>query len=531
MANLLDQFGRPIRQKPDTRDSLVAAQRVALETIRSFNPVKDLTPQKLVRYHDQFDAGFVGPLGRLICKIKELDDVVPNVAAKREGGPGTRGYQIVARDETPKAQAHQETLEYFYDNLTVRSAIDMDEVGGAELLFRQQMHAVSSKYVNHEIIWRPSTKGITAELRCVPLWFFERTTGKLRFLQDSNAQYGVDLDPGRWLVTVSPVWLGKAISICRLYKQTPLKDWLIYCGRHGMPGIAGKTNATKDGPEWNAMENAVKDFAAEFAAVMSNTDSIEVINLSAQGQLPYPGIVERMDRMMAALYRGADLSTLSSNKGEGTGASLQGEEADILEAQDASMIEGALHRQLDRLAIFYRHGDTMPLAGININGSVKDTVAQDLKVDKQLHEMRFPISVQSLARRYDRTIPDPDEDLIPPPSEAPATVPAPLPAENALSLAAGLAERRLLQLAVNGEDRVAAAIALDLAPIAERFEAALQAENEAEGIAILQELQADMPRLMRALADGSQAARVVEDSLAAALMNGWASAAAERGAS
>ena len=42
-----------------------------------------------------------------------------------------------------------------------------------------------------------------------------------------------------------------------------------------------------------------------------------------------PALVERMDRAIAALYRGADLSSIS--KGEGMGVSLHGEESDMLQ--------------------------------------------------------------------------------------------------------------------------------------------------------------------------------------------------------
>ena len=47
--------------------------------------------------------------------------------------------------------------------------------------------------------FRPS---LTATFRFCPLWWFEGTIGRLRFLPTEFAIYGVDMEPGGWLVTV-----------------------------------------------------------------------------------------------------------------------------------------------------------------------------------------------------------------------------------------------------------------------------------------------------------------------------------------
>ncbi|MFR6032539.1 MAG: hypothetical protein ACLUKN_04790 [Bacilli bacterium] len=70
-----------------------------------------------------------------------------------------------------------------------------------------------------------------------------------------------------------------------------------------MPGIKAKTDAYPDSPQWEAACEAVRDFGAEFHAVLSEGTDIDAIDVSTRGELPYPSLVERVDRMLCALWR------------------------------------------------------------------------------------------------------------------------------------------------------------------------------------------------------------------------------------
>jgi len=411
------------RRFPRTDDSVVTEERLVQLMRTLYNPLPELNPLKLRQALDNFDAGYLKNFYLIAHQMIATDDTLGNVADKRHRAPSTRGYEIIPDDESQDAQDHAAALEYFYDNLSTVDAVDPDHVGGVELLITQMMEAVSYKYANHEIVWQPSVKGITAEMRYCPLSFFERTTGRLRFLETDTAAYGVDMDPDRWLVTVGP-GLMFSCAITYLFKHTPLRDWLIYCSRHGMPGIAGKTSARPGSTEWQAMEDAVSSFAADFAAVMSTGDVMETIDMTSKGELPYAKLIERCDRAMAARYRGADLSTMSAGGGEGTGASLQGDETDIIEAADADMLNGTLRRTIDRRVIWYRFGCDRPRAKVQVRTSPKDTTEQDLNIDETLHRMGYPIILRGISERYGRPLPDdnnPEDTVLPPlPAQAPA---------------------------------------------------------------------------------------------------------------
>jgi len=525
--------------------SVITTERVASFYLTRYNPVKNLTPQTLVSALDGYYAGRLRRLALIMERIEDVDDVVKIVAAKAKKQPGTRGWEIIAEDDSPEAATHKEALENFYNRLTVTNAIDGDVRGEVNLLLYQMMDAKAKGYACHEILWDPQPGYLTAELRFVPLWFFERTQGHLRFLEGDHDIYGVDLEPGRWLITQGD-GLMRACAIAYLYKQMPLKDWLIYCGRHGMPLILGKTHATYDSPEWQAMETAVSQVSAEYSAVMSADDAIDSVDTTAKGELPHPKLVERMDRTMAAIWRGADLSTISSGQGaEGTGASLQGEEAELIAAADAEMLSDTLRRTIDRVVIKWATGADAPKAYFAIKGVTKDTTELDLKVDKQLHEMRFPISTEDLANRYGRSLPDSDENLLPPPAaqsgalqlrstdEAGRLQDA---AANQRTEPAGPDHPVVGQLLANARLQLAEARQQDLLPLAERLnglyilaEGEELSEDELRGALVA--FRTELPELMQRINLDPQAVSVFADTMSAAVIDGMAmeAAAQQRG--
>lgn len=535
--NLKSIFRRPQAAAP-TAATIITPARLSAWYLMRYNPVRDLTPENLVQALDAYYRGDLRRLALIMERIEDTDDVLKVVAAKAKKQPGTRGWEIIAEDKDPEAAAHKEALENFYNRLTVTNAIDPDQAGEVNLLLENMMDAKAKGYSMHEIIWQPQQGYLTAQLNFVPLWFFERRTGRLRFLPDDNCWDGEDLEPGRWLIHRGD-GLMRACSIAKLYKDMPLKDWVIYTGRHGMPGIIGKTHAQYDSPEWRAMDNAVLNFSSEFAATMSANDEIAVIDATAKGELPHPALVERMDRAMAALWRGADLSTISSKEGEGTGASLQGNESEILAAADSEALADTLRRTIDRTVIKWATGSDTPKAYFALRGVARDTTEQDLKIDAQLHIMGFPISIESLAARYSRTIPDGEETLLPPP--APPAMPPSAPAWMAgnaaispqskgeksfaaLSPPANAASQPQAAYLQASRERLAQAIQAETAPLADEIGDILmlsEAEDwNAERLTErLQSLRADLPAIQQRMGLSDAATTAYADIIGTAIVN------------
>lgn len=391
---------------------------ITAEKRSRFDPIKDLTAEKLTTYLDEFRAGHLQNLARLMDAIEERDDLLASVVPKSKAAVARHGFevnQVDTEDDTQLAlaQKQKEVLEYFYNNIRCTSALDQDEVGGFRLLVKQMMDAKGKRYAIHNIIWKPTADGrYTAEMVQVPLWFFENTQGRMRFINQPYGYYGETMEPNAWLVTKG-AGLMLPCCVAWMYKRLPLRDWLIYCSRHGMPGIEGVTDASPNSAEWDLVVEAVEAAASEFKWVRSRSSEIKTVDFSAQGALPYAPLIERMDRAMSAIWRGADLSTMSAGSGSGEGASLQGEESDLIEQDDGAWISETLQLKLDRLVLDLVFGPEVPaLAYVKVMTSNRQNIEQDLKIDEFALRNGHPISQQQFAERYNRPLPVGEEVLL-----------------------------------------------------------------------------------------------------------------------
>ena len=314
-----------------------------------FNPIKNLHPETIVRAIDSFNEGRLSQASRLFESILERDDTICCLNLKRKKSVSRLDYEIVPLENSRKARAQQRALAHFYESLQVISHNDKNKSGGIRLLVSQMMDSVAFKYAVHKNTLKQDNDSIKGELEQYPLSLFENTSGALRKLENENQlTSGTELNKNNWMITCGD-GLMIASSIAYIYKHLPLRDWLIYCERNGMPGIKAKTNAFPDSPQWENAKNAVSQFGAEFYAVLSEGTDIEAIDVSSKSQLPYKEIVERMDRMLCALWRGSDLSTISANNQ--IGASAQWYENTLIEEDDASNINETLNKNLDTKVI------------------------------------------------------------------------------------------------------------------------------------------------------------------------------------
>lgn len=504
--------------------SILTPERVRYYKQSRFNPIRNLTADNLARQIEEFNAGYLRQYAQSMEALQRRDDVLQCVIPKRIASITKHKWEILTDPNADEAEAdaHKQKLEYFYRNLRATDAIDRNQNRGVSLLIEQMMDAVAKKYASHEIIWKPSPKGLTAMMNFVPLWFFENKTGKLRFLKNDGDVEGIELDPDGWMVTCGP-GLMEPCSVAWMYKNLCLKDWLIYCEKHGMPGVVGKTKHALDTPGWQAVETAVAAVAADFSCVISFDDELDKIDFTAQGQLPYQPLAERMDRALASLWRGADLSTISSGgSGEGNGASLQGEESHALEEQDARLISETCNEQLDRKVLAYYFGeDVEPLAYFQIVVPPRQNVDTEIKVDEFLVKNGVRLSRKDTAERYGREEAEEGDEVLetqmPAPGEGMGGPGAP-GGRGQISFANEVrAERQLLKTSM-----VEAAAAQDdvMAPVRERIQAAVDMPNEAAFKVALSRLRDDLPKLLHQINRNPAGEKAIARAMTAGLFNG-----------
>lgn len=402
---------------------LISPEMVTVDKQSRFNPLPGLTPEGLNRQLDSFRAGYLRPLALTMDVIEERDDLLSSVVPKAKAAPTVHGWEIntqatFSKGEEAKAAAQKETLEYFYNNLRCTSAIDQDLLGGATMLLEQMMDAKGKRYSVHNIVWQPRDRGrYTATFWHTPLWFFENKTGKMRFIQEVNGMDGVEMKHGAWLVTVGR-GLMIPCSVGWMFKHLPMRDWLIYCRRHGLPGFEGVTDDLPGTPEYEKLIRAVRAAASgEFAWVRSNSQQINKMDFGAEGELPFPELVDRMDRAMSAIWRGGDLSTMSKGD-QAIGAEGQEGEGELIEVKDADWLSEQCNFRIDRLVIDYVYGEDEPLlAYFTVKKAQKQDISMDLRVDEFAIRNGHPVSRKQFAERYNRPEPPPEDELLGAPEE------------------------------------------------------------------------------------------------------------------
>lgn len=393
------------------------------------DPIRNLTLERLGQQIDAYTSGWVAEFAITAEAMENRDDMLKNVINKRKKAVTRHGWEILTENNSPEAREQRDALDFFYRNLTCSHALRKDETGGFQLLAYQMMDAIGKGYAVHEIVWKPrvssnvEVRSANAELRSahfenrtslltahfvfVPLWYFEATTGKLRLLTTPGALTGEDLAPGQWLITTGDA-LMVACSRAFLFKHYPLQAWLDFSDRFGLPGMRGITSAARGTPDFTLMEETLQTFMKELSVVTNTSESIDVVDLKGSGQPPFADLVERMDRVMASLWRGADLSTISRDRGYG--ATLQEQEARILEQDDARTLSEHLNATVDRWVIEYLFGPRAErLARLKILVTPQECTPHDLQIDQFLVAHGARLSLTEAMERYGRVQAKPGE--------------------------------------------------------------------------------------------------------------------------
>lgn len=425
-----------------------------------------------------------------------------SVARKRYASVARLDWQVLAADESEEAKAHAGVLKAFWGRVRCTDALNRNKRGGVRQLIYQAASCIGHYWAVHEIVWDPRPGALGATFSRIPLWFFENRTGELRFLQSDHGLSGDVLEPGGWLVH-SGDGLMEATSLLVSQAGYSLGDWMAYSEKFGTPGLVWKTNASPDSPEWSQAEAAAAGYGRDWAAVVSKETEIITIEAKSQGT-PQQALLEYLERRIVTLWRGADLGTMSQGAG-GVGASLQGDETDILDEDDIHLIEEAIHEQVERHVIAWHFGNGIePKAYFSLVKRQADTTTRDIEVDRFLLGAGVPLGLAETAERYGRPMAAEGAPTlhVPTPTQGAFPGPAPMQAINESSV-----------------DAVASALAEAMAPVRDRLKA-IGRMSPADGRSALIALRMDLPRHLREMNVRPEAARAFERVLGRALVDG-----------
>lgn len=536
----------PVPTQPNTTPHPgTEVQRVVLSLLTRYNPIRQATPERLGELIDQRYYGRL-EIARFWEAIQESDDMVRTVDGKRKDSVEGMEWQILLDDEAMKsglmdlAEKQKEALAKFYCHLTTTHILKADQKGGVGMLARNILDARAKGWAVHEWIWEPRKvegKWTTATFRFCPLYWFENTQGRLRFLLSDWDQSGVDMDAGEWLVAATDDYM-RCLTGNWLMKLDLLRAWMRFCERFGMPVPHGKTSAPKGTPEWELMVEAVTAYNQGLGLVTSPDGVIDLLEAKNTGtNNPYSTLLERIDRMIAVVVMGSDLSTLSAGSGQGQGASLQDKEDSKREKADASFVSETLNRNVDPLVLQYYFGaDTPILARFALIPPRRIDSQMELAVDTFLTQNGVDIGEDDARSRYGRPKPPEGAATLRPIYAANPTAPAPAgnqqtaggglpPGQPAVSPTEDLQnakpeERDALVQAATREAQIARAE--DFQNIAEQLTTILDAADNPEQLARMLKkwVGQSEDRYKRLLSRPSHLSQRLQDLLSAALLNG-----------
>jgi phage gp29-like protein len=514
-------------KKPQSK---VGAERATLTKLTNINPIRGLTPARLIQVLDAFNRGEIRQAALLWQQIIDRDDQVGPCADKRTRAVASLQWEVLQVDDSAEAQRQKAELEHFYNNLSAYDGLNEMERGGMRQLIKQMMTATALRYAMHEIIWRPGAPGgLTADFKFLPLQFFENTTGRLRFLKHDHDLYGVDLDDffgeGGWMCNAGR-GLMVASSIAYLFKvPAGLKAWVSFMEKFGTPPVHATTSAVKDSAEWDQVVDAVEGYGEDLALVTDEGTKVNVLAMPNGGQAPHAPLVDRMDRAISRIWMGGDLATMSAVGPSGTGSNPQSDDLDKIQADDAAGITDYLQYYVDRQVIRMLHGDGAKLlAYVRLVVPKKKTTDESAKKIETASKHGVELSKAYVRQELNLPEPKPSDELITAP--APATPPFQAPFARAAN------ERPARPTGSWQGDPLRAAALKDLSeaqakalrPLVDRIKAILALpDDKIDGA--MEALQRDLPRINREVLRDEQTRFVFERILGTALIQGAATAA------
>lgn len=395
-----------------TESKHIGVVRIRDEARLRYNPLRNLTPQKITAAMDAFDCGYLSEAARIYDAIRRRDGVVQACVQKRKRATSRLEWTIVEMGgDEAASKEHAAFLEDFYNNIKVTSAADANKRGSMSMLIDNILSALENKYAVSEIIWDTSrAPNLSAEVRHVPLWFFENTQGYLRFKRNSTDTEGVELEPNGWMVSVSDSPLMEATAVCYIIKRFAQGDWAVCSQRFGMPTPVYNANADRGTPEFESAVESIAGLMNGYGMVCARGEVFD-LKLPNGTSEPFKTLSEAMDRYIALIWRGSDLSTLSA--ADAAGASLQAEESEILEDADCALVEETLAHYLTLPALEWKFGKGVkPAAYLQLTRKNRKDKLNQISVYKGAAELGCPVAKRDVYEALELREPEAGEDIV-----------------------------------------------------------------------------------------------------------------------
>lgn len=319
----------------------------------------NLTPADVARILAQANTGDCRDQSRLALELGEKNwTILHNLETRRNQLLGC-GYLIKPGDDSDAAKRAADALQ---------TALDQTDFRG----LREHLHrALLPGFAVAEIIWEPGGK--LGGFNCIEQQNFTFLDSMEPLLVTSGDSRGKPLAPNKYIVQcykpnrTDPARGGliRPLAWMHVMHALPLKDFLSFVERYGMPFAVAKVDAATGEDERRKLIRVIRNFGPNGGGVISRSSELELVAAAGAsgGQSVYLQLLHYLEDGATKLLLGQTAS--SGDSGGLSGGDAQSHvRQDILEA-DGRNLDDALNRQLVRVWTLYNYGPLVAAPAIH----------------------------------------------------------------------------------------------------------------------------------------------------------------------
>lgn len=402
MVTLYDAHGNPI-DRGKLREELSGPTTTGVRTPFSGHSAQGLTPQRLASIMLRAELGDATAYLALAEEMEEKDLHYRSVLATRKlQVSGLEMTVEAASDAAEDVRAADLVRDFLAEEILQSALFDiLDAVGkgysASEILWDTE----GARWQPREIVWRD------------PRWFgYDPLEGRtLRLVSETGMLE--PLAPAKFVVHTSksksglPIrgGLARAAAWSYLFKNFDIKAWLLFCEVYGHPLRLGKYDSQASPEEREILLRAVRNIAADHAAIVPQSMLVEFVDAKAQGNaVMFEKLAEYLDRQVSKAVLG-QTGTTDTGSRVGTAEAHERVRADI-EQSDAVQLAATLNRDLVRPLVTLNLGQRKVYPRLRIYRPDQEDVTA--LVDSVVKLLPFGLKVESSVMADKLGLPEPD---------------------------------------------------------------------------------------------------------------------------
>ncbi|MBN2740041.1 MAG: DUF935 domain-containing protein [Rhodobacteraceae bacterium] len=345
MAQLLDQYGNPVRTqaltRPQAEPGLTGIRQAWSGTVAS-----GLTPAQLAGILRACDEG---DLEQYLILAEEMEERDPHYQSVL----GIRKRVISGVAPTVKAAADSAQDKKIAE--AVRAEIA--EHDGFSDLIEDMLDALGKGFSVIEIDWARSASRWKPDefLHRDPRFFqFDRDTGReLRLRDEANPADGIALEPFKFITHFAKLksgmpfraGLARLVAFGWMCKSYTLKDWMAFIETYGLPLRIGRYDGQATSQDVQTLFRAVANIGTDAAAVIPDSMKIEFVDgPSTTSDKIFENLARYIDEQTSKAVLG---QTMTSDNGSSQAqANVHNEVRHDIASADATAVTKRLSRDL-----------------------------------------------------------------------------------------------------------------------------------------------------------------------------------------